>query len=250
MERRGPLGAVRRPRAARRARTSPPATTNYLLCRRPRLVPALRQRGAPQAPLRQAPRPEGAPRRGRRAPEIVDRLWRSSRTRPAARCRSSAVGRVGGDRRVSDGLTRRGAAAPAAAPRPRAGGLLASSAAPGRGSARDRFGGEPAPSALLVVLPLMRADYVKAFEGGRARTRRTSTTLDRRLAALRPRGARVHAGAARAPHARHRHALLSRSATGGATDGHAGDPRLEPGLGLAAGADRADEGSAASRPST
>jgi arylsulfatase A-like enzyme len=45
------------------------------------------------------------------------------------------------------------------------GGLLASLGRPASAAA-DRFGGKPGASAMLVVLPLVRADYVKAFEGG------------------------------------------------------------------------------------
>jgi arylsulfatase A-like enzyme len=64
---------------------------------------------------------------------------------------------------VSRGLTRRGllrrGGATAAG-----GGLLASLGLPGAAEA-DRFGGKPGSSALLVVLPLIRSDYVKAFKG-------------------------------------------------------------------------------------
>ena len=64
---------------------------NYVLAGRPRLVLHLGQRGAPEAPLRQERRPARAARRG--APSIP-RSWtgsgRCSRTRPAARCPSSA----------------------------------------------------------------------------------------------------------------------------------------------------------------
>ena len=90
MERRGPVGAVRGPRAARAA------ALHVLLrqlpaLRRPRLVPALRQRGAPQAPLRQAPRSEGAPRRGRRAP--ADRRQALADPRGRGRRHAAAVRR-------------------------------------------------------------------------------------------------------------------------------------------------------------
>ncbi|MEA2402332.1 MAG: hypothetical protein QOK00_2735 [Thermoleophilaceae bacterium] len=74
-----------------------------------------------------------------------------------------AGGRLG--RARSDGfltrraLLRRGGATAAG------GGLLAGMAGPATAKA-DRFGGKPGSSALLVVLPLVRADYVKAFEGG------------------------------------------------------------------------------------
>ncbi|MBA3263220.1 MAG: sulfatase-like hydrolase/transferase [Thermoleophilaceae bacterium] len=73
-----------------------------------------------------------------------------------------ASGRLGPAR--SDGFTRRallrrGGATAAG------GGLLASLTGPAPATA-DRFGGEPGSSALLVVLPLVRADYVKAFDGG------------------------------------------------------------------------------------
>jgi arylsulfatase A-like enzyme len=64
---------------------------------------------------------------------------------------------------VSGGLTRRGllrrGGATAAG-----GGLLAGLAGPSAAMA-DRFGGKPGSSALLVVLPLVRSDYVKAFKG-------------------------------------------------------------------------------------
>ena len=56
------------------------------------------------------------------------------------------------------GLLRRGGATAAG------GGLLASLGLPGAAEA-DRFGGTPGSSALLVVLPLIRSDYVKAFKG-------------------------------------------------------------------------------------
>jgi hypothetical protein len=55
-------------------------------------------------------------------------------------------------------LLRRGGAAAAA------GGVLGTLTAPGSASAQ--LGEDRAKSALLVVLPLVRADYVKAFEGG------------------------------------------------------------------------------------
>jgi hypothetical protein len=54
-------------------------------------------------------------------------------------------------------LLRRGGATAAG------GGLLASLRLPAAAEA-DRFGGEPGSSALLVVLPLVRSDYVKAFD--------------------------------------------------------------------------------------
>jgi arylsulfatase A-like enzyme len=56
------------------------------------------------------------------------------------------------------GLLRRGGATAAG------GGLLASLAGPAAARA-DRFGGKLGSSALLVVLPLVRSDYVKAFKG-------------------------------------------------------------------------------------
>jgi arylsulfatase A-like enzyme len=55
-------------------------------------------------------------------------------------------------------LLRRGGATAAG------GGLLASLAGPAAAMA-DRFGGKQGSSALLVVLPLVRSDYVKAFKG-------------------------------------------------------------------------------------
>ena len=64
---------------------------------------------------------------------------------------------------MSHGLTRRGllrrGGATAAG-----GGLLASLGLPAAAAA-DRLGGKPGSSALLVVLPLIRSDYVKAFKG-------------------------------------------------------------------------------------
>jgi arylsulfatase A-like enzyme len=56
------------------------------------------------------------------------------------------------------GLLRRGGATAAG------GGLLAGLGLPAAAAA-DRFGGKPGSSALLVVLPLIRSDYVKAFKG-------------------------------------------------------------------------------------
>jgi arylsulfatase A-like enzyme len=71
-----------------------------------------------------------------------------------------ASGRLGRTR--SDGLTRRsllrrGGTVAAG------GGLLAGLGRPGAARA-DRFGGEPGQSAMLVVLPLIRSDYVKSFD--------------------------------------------------------------------------------------
>jgi arylsulfatase A-like enzyme len=70
-----------------------------------------------------------------------------------------ASGRLG--RLRSDGLISRRALLGGAA----SGGLLGSLAIPG-GAAAQRTGGEPGDSALLVVLPLVRGDYVKSFETG------------------------------------------------------------------------------------
>ena len=77
-------------------REPPPAPALHVLLRqlpalrRPRLVPAVGQRGAPQAALRQAQRPEGA---ATTSPPSTRRSSTgsggSSRTRPAARCPSS-----------------------------------------------------------------------------------------------------------------------------------------------------------------
>ena len=44
-------------------------------------------------------------------------------------------------------------------------GLVAAMAGPAAAARADRFGGEPGASAMLVVLPLIRSDYVKAFKG-------------------------------------------------------------------------------------
>ena len=176
--------------------------------RRPRLVPAVRQRGAPQAPLRQARRPARScttwPPSTR---EIVDRLWQDPRgrgRRHAAPVRRRPA-RQGGDRRVS--LTRRGAAAPRRRHRRR----RRPAGEPGRHPPRRRptaSAGKPGSSALLVVLPLVRSDYVKAFEGPLGHRHAEPERADRQVAALRPRGPGVHARAAGAAHARDRHALV------------------------------------------
>ena len=44
-------------------------------------------------------------------------------------------------------------------------GLVAAMAGAAAAARADRFGGEPGASAMLVVLPLIRSDYVKAFKG-------------------------------------------------------------------------------------
>ena len=125
-----------------------------------------------------------------------------SRTRPAARCRSSAVGGQGGDRRVSAHPPGPAAARRAPPPAPA---CSARSRRPPPAAAQ--LGGEHARSALLVVLPLVRADHVKAFEDD-ARRHAEPQRPDREVAALRPRGAGVDARAAGAPHAHDRHALV------------------------------------------
>jgi hypothetical protein len=67
---------------------------------------------------------------------------------------STRLGRVRSDGFTRRSLLRRGGAT----------GLVAAMGVPAVAAA-DRFGGEPGANAMLVVLPLVRSDYVKAFKG-------------------------------------------------------------------------------------
>ena len=105
-------------------------------------------------------------------PEVVDRLWRGARgrgRRHAAPVR--ALGHQGGDRRMTltrRGLLRRGGASAAGAA------LAGSALAPGTAAAAQAAD-DDALNVVLVVLPLVRASHVNAFEGARRPTRPTST---------------------------------------------------------------------------
>ena len=209
---------------------------NYVLAGRPRLVLHLGQRGPPEAPLRQA-----APTRASCAtwPPSTRRSWtgsgRCSRTRPAARCPSSRrLGSEGGDRRVR--LTRRGLL--------RHGGAGAATAAALAGLAAGRAGSGSRARGRRDARCSWCCRWCapttwSAFKDGEGADTPNLDDLTGRLAALRPRDPRVHAGAAGAAHADHRDALVPVPRLE-AHRRHAGRARLQPGLGLAARDDRGD----------
>ena len=176
----------------RRGRTSPPATTTTS-SRRPRLVPALRQRGQAQPAVRQAPRPPGADATWRTEhPEVVDRLWRVLEDEAGGTLPQFApIGAQGGDRRVTfsrRGLLRRGGAAP-----PGAGPLRVGAAPPAAAGAAGRRPGYL--NVVLVVLPLVRAGPRGRLRGRLAGRHAQPGRPDGRLAALRPHRPRVDARA-------------------------------------------------------
>ena len=76
-----------------------------------------------------------------------------------------------------------------------------------------------ARNVVLVVLPLVRADHVKAFEGDSPADTPKLDDAGRGLAALRSRDAGVDAGAAQQACADHRHPRRIPSATGSARTG-------------------------------
>ena len=216
--------------------------------RRPRLVPALGQRGPPQAALRPDERPARAARRGRPAPGVVDELWRilsdeAGGTLP----QFSRHRREGGARRMS--LTRRSLLRRGGAGGRRRGACSARSRAPRR---------RPRSSATTA-----RAERV--LDRAAARARRPTWTPSRAARHAedaepgRPdRGTRC-ASTARSPSPCRRSPARRALVTGMRSfpfrdwrrhDGLPVGARLQPGLGPPAAADRSRPARPASRPST
>ena len=160
--------------------------------RRPRLVPAVGQRGRRKRLYDK----RNDPRARRRAehPEIVDRLWRVLEDEAGG-----TLPQFGSSAQAVIGVSPH----PAFAPPPRRTGLARRGCSRAWGVRRaqaDRFGQAKERDAGRAAADA--SDYVKAFKDQLRHEHAQPQRADRPVAALRPRRAEVHAGAAGAAHAR------------------------------------------------